>query len=60
MLNNAWQNGRGELAEVRGTLTNIEKNVRPKPWKKKCEFCKLDVAWASFTWYWAMEFMLIL
>ena len=29
-----WQ---GELAEVRGTLTNIEKNVRPKPWKKKCE-----------------------
>ena len=36
-----WQ---GELAEVRGTLTNIEKNVRPKPWKKKCEFCKSDVA----------------
>ena len=35
-----WQ---GELAEVRGTLTNIEKNVRPKPWKKKCEFCKSDV-----------------
>ena len=24
-------------------LTNIEKNVRPKPWKKKCEFCKSDV-----------------
>ena len=35
-----WQ---GELAEVRGLLTNIEKNVRPKPWKKKCEFCKSDV-----------------
>ena len=35
-----WQ---GELAEVRGMLTNIEKNVRPKPWKKKCEFCKSDV-----------------
>lgn len=35
-----WQ---GELAEVRGTLTNIERNVRPKPWKKKCEFCKSDV-----------------
>ena len=24
-------------------LTNIEKNVRPKPWKKKCEFCNSDV-----------------
>ena len=35
-----WQR---ELAEVRGMLTNIEKNVRPKPWKKKCEFCKSDV-----------------
>ena len=35
-----WQ---GELAEVRGLLTNIEKNVRPKPWKKKCEFCNSDV-----------------
>ena len=35
-----WQ---GELAEIKGTLTNIEKNVRPKPWKKKCEFCKSDV-----------------
>ena len=58
MLNNAWQM-QGELAEVRGMLTNIEKNVRPKPWKKKCEFCKSDVV-ASFTWYWAMEFMLIL
>ncbi len=31
-----WQR---ELAEVRGMLIpNIEKNVRPKPWKKKCEF----------------------
>ena len=35
-----WQ---GELAEIKGTLTNIEKNVRPKPWKKKCEFCNSDV-----------------
>ena len=35
-----WQR---ELAEVRGLLTNIEKNVRPKPWKKKCEFCNSDV-----------------
>ena len=35
-----WQR---ELAEVRGLLTNMEKNVRPKPWKKKCEFCNSDV-----------------
>lgn len=35
-----WQ---GELAEVRGMLANVEKNVRPKPWKKKCEFCNSDV-----------------
>ena len=32
-----------ELAEVRGMLANVEKNVRPKPWKKKCEFCNSDV-----------------
>lgn len=31
MLNNAAYKWQGELAEVRGTLTNIEKNVRPKP-----------------------------
>ena len=24
-------------------LANVEKNVRPKPWKKKCEFCNSDV-----------------
>ena len=35
-----WQ---GELAEARGTLANIDKNARPKPWKKKCEFFKTDV-----------------
>ena len=35
-----WQ---GELAEIKGTLTNIEKNVRPKPWKKKCEFCNQEL-----------------
>ena len=35
-----WQ---GELAEARGMLANIDKNSRPKPWKKKCEFSKADV-----------------
>ncbi len=39
-----WQ---GELAEVRGMLANVEKNVRPKPWKKKYEFCNSDVGQAS-------------
>ena len=35
-----WQ---GELAEARGMLANVDKNTRPKPWKKKYEFCKSDV-----------------
>ena len=35
-----WQ---GELAEARGMLAKIDKNSRPKPWKKKCEFSKTDV-----------------
>lgn len=52
-MHGKWQ---GELAEVRGLLTNIEKNVRPKPWKKKCEFV-IQMLWASFTWYWTMEFI---
>ena len=35
-----WQ---GELAEARGMLANVDKNTRPKPWKKKYEFCNSDV-----------------
>ena len=35
-----WQS---ELAETRGMLNVADMNNRPKPWKKKCEFVKLDV-----------------
>ena len=35
-----WQT---ELAEARGILACIDKNDRPKPWKKKCKFLKEDV-----------------
>ena len=34
---------RAELAEARGMISGIDKNNRPKPWKKKCEFVKADV-----------------
>lgn len=35
-----WQR---ELAEAPGILVGSERDHRPKPWKKKCEFIKSDV-----------------
>ncbi|MDO5157182.1 MAG: hypothetical protein Q4D51_14600 [Eubacteriales bacterium] len=37
-----WQ---AELAESRGIFAESNRNARPKPWKKKCEFVKADVCW---------------